>query len=168
MVLGSIPTDKGSQILVRNSSICRFFKLQSLYTATFLQLNLPTLTKHTSWLSAPYLLHCQLKEQHNPWIFCNLSLQYQFLIFLANTYFQFYLLNFNCSVQNNNLFKKFTEHITACQTILGVGCIAMNKVICEIFKFRHKDCHLLEKPTANQTANTGLGKEEPVALTCAS
>lgn len=33
------------------------------------------------------------------------------------------------------------------------------KVICEIFKFRQKDCHRLEKPAANQAASTGLGTE---------
>lgn len=33
------------------------------------------------------------------------------------------------------------------------------KAICELFKFRQKDCHQLEKPTANQAANTGLGTE---------
>lgn len=39
---------------------------QWLHAATFLEPNLLTLTQHTSWFSAPHLLSCQLKGQHNP------------------------------------------------------------------------------------------------------
>jgi len=117
------------------------------------------LTQHTSWLSAPHLLRCQLKGQHSPWIFCNLGLQHQFFIFLANTYSQFYLLDVNCSLYKIIMHSKNVLSIYYLpNNSRGWLFTVVNKVICEIFKFRHKDCHRLEKPTANQIANTGLGK----------
>lgn len=45
-------------------------------------------------------------------------------------------------------------------TIPGVGCTVVDEVIHETFTFRNKDCTLLEKPTAAQTANTGWEREE--------
>lgn len=82
-----------------------------------------------------------------------------FLLFLANTDSQFYLLDVNCSLYKIIIHSKNLLSIYYLpNTILGVGCVVVNKVIGDIFKFRNEDCHLVGKPTAKQTANTGSGK----------
>lgn len=170
-VFRSIP-DCGSQLLARNSRVIGSWNFSCCVP---LPSSNPVCQPWRSTLAGSLLLTCftaKLRENTTPELFSSLALGHQFLISLANTYSKFHPLGFNFSlckirIHSENLLS--THYLPS--TILGVGCMGGNKVICEHFTLRNKDRNLLEKPTAAWAAICRLGTgragwQQPVPRIC--